>query len=123
LLEKDIKAADIMTRKAFENAIRWIIIIGGSTNAGLHLIAIGKSVGIDITQDDFQRMSDETPVLADFKPSGKYLMQDLQQYGGTPAILRYLLDNGLLHGDCVTVTGNTLAENLADVKSIIDYNQ
>src|SRR5690606_13591047 len=89
LLEKDIKPSDIMTRKAFENAIRSIIILGGSTNAVLHFIAIGKSVGIDITQDDFQRMSDETPVLADFKPSGKYLMQDLQQYGGTPAVLRY----------------------------------
>ena len=123
LLEKDIKPSDIMTRKAFENAIRSIIILGGSTNAVLHFIAIGKSVGIDITQDDFQRMSDETPVLADFKPSGKYLMQDLQQYGGTPAVLRYLLDNGLLHGDCMTVTGKTVAENLADVKSIIDYNQ
>lgn len=123
LLEKDIKPTDIMTRKAFENAIRSIIILGGSTNAVLHFIAIGKSVGIDITQDDFQRMSNETPVLADFKPSGKYLMQDLQQYGGTPAVLRYLLDNGLLHGDCMTVTGKTVAENLADVKSIIDYNQ
>ena len=123
LLEKDIKPSDIMTRKAFENALRSIIILGGSTNAVLHFIAIGKAVGVDITQDDFQRMSDETPVLADFKPSGKYLMQDLQQYGGTPAVLRYLLDNGLLHGDCLTVTGKTVAENLADVKSIIDYNQ
>ena len=123
LLEKDIKPSDIMTRKAFENALRSIIILGGSTNAVLHFIAIGKAVGVDITQDDFQRMSDETPVLADFKPSGKYLMQDLQQYGGTPAVLRYLLDNGLLHGDCMTVTGKTVAENLADVKSVIDYNQ
>lgn len=123
LLEKDIKPSDIMTRKAFENALRLIIILGGSTNAVLHFIAIGKSIGVEITQDDFQRMSDETPVLADFKPSGKYLMQDLQQYGGTPAVMRYLLDNGLLHGDCLTVTGKTVAENLADVKSIIDYNQ
>ncbi|QBQ39918.1 dihydroxy-acid dehydratase [Sphingobacterium psychroaquaticum] len=123
LLERDIKPSDIMTRKAFENAIRAIIILGGSTNAVLHFIAIGKSVGVDITQDDFQKMSDETPVLADFKPSGKYLMQDLQQYGGTPAVLRYLLDQGLLHGDCLTVTGKTMAENLADVKSIMDYNQ
>src|SRR5690606_32895204 len=123
LLERDIKPSDIMTRKAFENALRVIIVLGGSTNAVLHFIAIGKSVGINITQDDFQRMSDSTPVLADFKPSGKYLMQDLQQYGGTPAVLRYLLDNGLLHGDCMTVTGKTVAENLADVKSIIDYNQ
>ncbi|WP_140937360.1 dihydroxy-acid dehydratase [Sphingobacterium lumbrici] len=123
LLEKDIKPSDIMTRKAFENAIRTIVILGGSTNAVLHFIAIGKSVGVDITQDDFQRMSDETPVLADFKPSGKYLMQDLHQYGGVPAVLRYLLDEGLLHGDCLTVTGKTLAENLEGVKSIIDYNQ
>ncbi|UZJ65965.1 dihydroxy-acid dehydratase [Sphingobacterium sp. KU25419] len=123
LLEKDIKPSDIMTRKAFENAIRAIIILGGSTNAVLHFIAIGKSIGVDITQDDFQRMSDETPVLADFKPSGKYLMQDLHQYGGIPAVLKYLLNEGLLHGDCLTVTGKTLAENLADVKSVIDYDQ
>lgn len=123
LLEKDIKPSDIMTRKAFENAIRSIVILGGSTNAVLHFIAIGKAIGVDITQDDFQRMSDETPVLADFKPSGKYLMQDLHQYGGTPAVMRYLLDQGLIHGDCMTVTGKTVAENLADVKSIIDYNQ
>lgn len=123
LLEKDVKPSDIMTRKAFENALRTIVILGGSTNAVLHFIAIGKSVGVEITQDDFQRMSDETPVLADFKPSGKYLMQDLHQYGGIPAVLKYLLDEGLLHGDCLTVTGQTMAENLADVKSIIDYNQ
>jgi len=123
LLEKDIKPSDIMTRKAFENAMRVIVVMGGSTNAVLHFIALGKSVGIDITPDDFQRMSDETPVLADFKPSGKYLMQDLQQYGGTPAVMKYLLDEGLLHGDCLTVTGQTIAENLADVKSIMDYEQ
>lgn len=123
LLEKDIKPSDIMTRKAFENAMRAIIILGGSTNAVLHFIAIGKSIGVDITQDDFQRMSDETPVLADFKPSGKYLMQDLHQYGGIPAVLKYLLNEGLLHGDCLTVTGKTLAENLADVKSVMDYDQ
>lgn len=123
LLEKDIKPSDIMTRKAFENAIRSIVVLGGSTNAVLHFIAIGKAIGVDISQDDFQRMSDETPVLADFKPSGKYLMQDLHQYGGTPAVMRYLLDQGLIHGDCLTVTGKTVAENLADVKSIIDYNQ
>lgn len=123
LLEKDIKPSDIMTRKAFENALRTIVILGGSTNAVLHFIAIGKAVGVDITQDDFQRMSDETPVLADFKPSGKYLMQDLQQYGGTPAVMKYLLNEGLLHGDCITVTGKTVAENLADVKSIMEYDQ
>src|SRR5690606_6495512 len=113
LLERDIKPSDIMTREAFENALRVIIVLGGSTNAVLHFIAIGKSVGINITQDDFQRMSDTTPVLADFKPSGKYLMQDLHNYGGVPAVMKYLLNEGLLHGDCLTVTGQTLAENLA----------
>jgi len=123
LLEKDIKPSDIMTRKAFENAIRSIIILGGSTNAVLHFIAMGKAIGVEITQDDFQKMSDVTPVLADFKPSGKYLMQDLHQYGGVPAVLKYLLNEGLLHGDCLTVTGKTVAENLADVKSIMDYDQ
>ncbi|RZJ63742.1 MAG: dihydroxy-acid dehydratase [Flavobacterium sp.] len=123
LLEKDIKPSDIMTRKAFENAIRSIIILGGSTNAVLHFIAMGKAIGVEITQDDFQRMSDITPVLADFKPSGKYLMQDLHQYGGIPAVLKFLLNEGLLHGDCLTVTGKTMAENLADVKSIMDYDQ
>ncbi|NTE00812.1 dihydroxy-acid dehydratase [Agrobacterium tumefaciens] len=123
LLEKDIKPSDIMTRKAFENAIRSIIILGGSTNAVLHFIAMGKAIGVEITQDDFQKMSDITPVLADFKPSGKYLMQDLHQYGGIPAVLKYLLNEGLLHGDCLTVTGKTMAENLADVKSIMDYDQ
>ncbi|RZJ74781.1 MAG: dihydroxy-acid dehydratase, partial [Flavobacterium sp.] len=118
LLEKDIKPSDIMTRKAFENAIRSIIILGGSTNAVLHFIAMGKAIGVEITQDDFQRMSDITPVLADFKPSGKYLMQDLHQYGGIPAVMKYLLNEGLLHGDCLTVTGKTVAENLADVPAL-----
>lgn len=123
LLEKDIKPSDIMTRKAFENAIRTIVILGGSTNAVLHFIAMGHAVGVEITPDDFQRMSDETPVLADLKPSGKYLMQDLHNYGGVPAVLKYLLNEGLLHGECLTVTGKTLAENLADVKSIMDHEQ
>ena len=123
LLERDIKPSDIMTREAFENALRVIIILGGSTNAVLHFIAIGKSVGIDITQDDFQRMSDTTPVLADFKPSGKYLMQDLHLYGGVPAVMKYLLNEGLLHGDCLTVTGKTLAENLADVTPVNELDQ
>ncbi|MBW7890720.1 MAG: dihydroxy-acid dehydratase [Chitinophagaceae bacterium] len=118
LLEKNILPKDIMTRKAFENALRVIIITGGSTNAVLHFIAIARSVGIDITLDDFQKMSDQTPVLADFKPSGKYLMQDLYEHGGIPSVMRYLLDKGLLHGDCMTVTGKTIAENLADVKPI-----
>lgn len=123
LLEKDIKPSDIMTRKAFENAMRTIVILGGSTNAVLHFIAMGHAVGVDITPDDFQRMSDETPVLADLKPSGKYLMQDLHNYGGVPAVLKYLLNEGLLHGDCLTVTGKTLAENLEGVKSIMDFEQ
>lgn len=123
LLERDIKPSDIMTRKAFENALRIIIILGGSTNAVLHFIAMGKSVGINITQDDFQRMSDTTPVLADLKPSGKYLMQDLHQHGGTPAVMKYLLNEGLLHGDCLTVTGKTLAENLADITPINEIDQ
>ncbi|AKK73558.1 dihydroxy-acid dehydratase [Chryseobacterium gallinarum] len=118
LLEKDIKPSDIMTRKAFENALRLIIILGGSTNAVLHFIAMAKSVGVSVTQDDFQKMSDCTPVLADLKPSGKYLMQDLHEHGGTPAVMKYLLEQGLLHGDCLTVTGKTLAENLKDIPSL-----
>jgi dihydroxy-acid dehydratase len=118
LLEKDIKPKDIMTKKAFENAITTIMIFGGSTNAVLHLIAMAKSVDVKITQDDFQRISDKTPVLADFKPSGKFLMQELHQHGGVPAVMKYLLDKGLLHGDCLTVTGKTVAENLKDIKAI-----
>lgn len=118
LLEKDIKPKDIMTKKAFENAIVTVMIFGGSTNAVLHLIAMAKAVDVVITQDDFQRISDKTPVLADFKPSGKYLMQELHAFGGTPAVMKYLLNVGLLHGDCLTVTGKTLAENLADTPAI-----
>jgi dihydroxy-acid dehydratase len=118
LLEKDIKPRDIMTRKAFENAITTIMILGGSTNAVLHLIAMAKSVGVPLTQDDFQTVSDRIPVLADFKPSGKYLMQDLHEHGGIPVVMKYLLENGLLHGDCLTVTGKTLAENLKDIPSL-----
>jgi dihydroxy-acid dehydratase len=118
LLEKDIKPRDIMTRKAFENAIVTIMILGGSTNAVLHLIAMAKSVDVPLTQDDFQAISNRIPVLADFKPSGKYLMQDLHEHGGIPAVMKYLLEKGLLHGDCLTVTGKTLAENLASVPAI-----
>lgn len=118
LLEKDIKPSDIMTRKAFENAITVIMILGGSTNAVLHLIAMAKSVGVSVTQDDFQDISNRVPVLADFKPSGKYLMQDLHQHGGVPAVMKYLLKKGLLHGDCLTVTGKTLAENLESVPDL-----
>ncbi len=115
LLEKDIKPSDIMTRKAFDNAITIIMVLGGSTNAVLHLIAMAKSVDVKLTQDDFQTISDKIPVLADFKPSGKYLMQDLHEHGGVPAVMKYLLQKGLLHGDCLTVTGKTVAENLAGV--------
>jgi dihydroxy-acid dehydratase len=118
LLEKDIKPSDIMTRRAFENALRLIVVLGGSTNAVLHFIAMAKSVDVPLSQDDFQKMSDCTPVLADFKPSGKYLMQDLHRHGGIPAVMKYLLNEGLLYGDCLTVTGKTLAENLAGVKSL-----
>ncbi|MBN8863387.1 MAG: dihydroxy-acid dehydratase [Sphingobacteriales bacterium] len=118
LLEKDIKPSDIMTRQAFENAITVIMVLGGSTNAVLHLIAMAKSVNVPLTQDDFQQISDRTPVLADFKPSGKYLMQDLHQHGGVPAVMKYLLSKGLLHGDCLTVTGKTVAENLASVPDL-----
>jgi dihydroxy-acid dehydratase len=115
LLEKDIKPKDIMTRKAFENAITLIMVLGGSTNAVLHLLAMAKSVGVPLSQDDFQQISDRTPVLADFKPSGKFLMQDLHPFSGVPGVMKYLLQQGLLHGDCLTVTGKTIAENLADV--------
>lgn len=118
LLEQDIKPKNIMTRKAFENAITVIMVLGGSTNAVLHLIAMAKSVDVALTQDDFQQISDRVPVLADFKPSGKYLMQDLHQYGGLPAVMKYLLTKGLLHGDCLTVTGKTLAENLSTISDL-----
>jgi dihydroxy-acid dehydratase len=122
LLEKDIKPRDIMTRKAFENAITVIMVLGGSTNAVLHLIAMAKSVDVPLTQDDFQTISDRIPVLADFKPSGKYLMEDLHQYGGVPAVMKYLLKNGLLHGDCLTVTGKSIAENLKKAPDL-DFEQ
>ena len=118
LLEKDIKPSDIMTRKAFENAIITIMVLGGSTNAVLHLIAMAKSVNVPLTQDDFQAISNKIPVLADFKPSGKYMMQDLHEHGGIPSVMKYLLQKGLLHGDCLTVTGKTLAENLAEVPDL-----
>jgi len=123
LLEKDIRPSMIMTKKAFENAIRLIMVLGGSTNAILHLIAMAKSVGLTLTQDDFQVISNNTPVLADFKPSGKYLMQDLHAHGGIPAVMKYLLKNGMLHGDCLTVTGKTVEENLRDVPELEFENQ
>lgn len=118
LLEKDIKPRDIMTRKAFENAITMVAVLGGSTNAVMHLIAIAHSVGIELTLKDFQDISDKTPLLADLKPSGKYLMEDLHEVGGVPAVMKYLLQEGFLHGDCLTVTGKTVAENLAAVSSL-----
>jgi dihydroxy-acid dehydratase len=107
-----------MTKKSFENAITVIMALGGSTNAVLHLIAMAKSVEVPLTQDDFQAISDRVPVLADFKPSGKYLMQDLHAQGGIPAVMKYLLEKGFLHGDCLTVTGKTLAENLANLPGL-----
>ena len=118
LLELDLKPRDIITRKSLENALRLIAVLGGSTNAVLHFLAIAKAAQIDLTIDDFQKISDSTPFLADLKPSGKYLMKDLHQVGGVPAVLKYMLKQGMLHGDCMTVTGKTLAENLANVPSL-----
>jgi dihydroxy-acid dehydratase len=123
LLEKDIKPSDIMTREAFENAIVIIMVLGGSTNAVLHLIAMAKSVDVKLTQDDFQTVSNRIPVLADMKPSGKYMMEDLHNIGGVPAVMKYCLEQGWLHGDCLTVTGKTIAENLADIPSLEFENQ
>jgi dihydroxy-acid dehydratase len=118
LLEKDIKPKDIMTQAAFENAITMVMVFGGSTNAVLHLIAMAKAVDVDLTLADFQRISDKTPVLADFKPSGKYLMHELNAHGGVPAVMKYLLQCGMLHGGCITVTGKTVAENLEPIAAI-----
>jgi dihydroxy-acid dehydratase len=118
LLENDIKPSDIITRKSFENAVRLLTLLGGSTNAVLHFLAIAKAAGIDFNLDDFQKISDNTPFLADLKPSGKYLMEDLHRVGGTPAVLKFMLDNGMLHGECLTVTGKTWAENLKDLPGL-----
>jgi dihydroxy-acid dehydratase len=118
LLEKDIKPSDIMTKEAFENALTIIMALGGSTNAVLHLIAMAHSVGLKLTQDDVQAVSDKVPVIADFKPSGKYLMEDLHNVGGVPMVMKYLMEKGMIHGNCMTVTGKTVAENLADVPTI-----
>jgi len=118
LLQKDIKPRDIMTRKAFENAITTIMVLGGSTNAVLHLIAMARSVDVPLSQDDFQQISNRVPVLADFKPSGRFLMQDLYQHGGIPAVMKYLLKKGMLHGDCLTVTGKTVAQNLESAEDL-----
>ncbi len=123
LLEKNICPKDIMTFQAFENAITVLIALGGSTNAVLHIIAMAKSVNVTITQDDFQRISNKTPLIADFKPGGNYLMQNLHEKGGVPMVLKYLLQKGMLHGNCITVTGKTLAENLENIKEIDFENQ
>ena len=119
LLEQDIKPLDILTKEAFENALVLVTVLGGSTNAVLHLLAIARSANVDLTLDDFQRVSDKTPLLANLKPSGEYLMEDLHALGGTPAVMRYLLDRDMLNGDCLTVTGKTLRENLADVRPVV----
>ncbi|MGB2136643.1 MAG: dihydroxy-acid dehydratase, partial [Flavobacteriaceae bacterium] len=118
LIEKDLKPLDIVTKKSLENALRLIAVLGGSTNAVLHFLAIAHAAGIDLTIDDFQKISDTTPFLADLKPSGKYLMKDLHAIGGIPAVLKFMLENDMLHGDCMTITGKTLAENLADVDGL-----
>jgi dihydroxy-acid dehydratase len=118
LLEKDIKPSDIMTFKAFENAIRLVIVLGGSTNAVMHLIAMAKTIGVKLSLADFVRLGDTTPMLADFRPSGKYVMEDLHKIGGVPAVMKYLLKEGMLHGDCLTVTGKTVAENLEELPDL-----
>ncbi|HEY1024209.1 MAG TPA: dihydroxy-acid dehydratase [Sphingobacteriaceae bacterium] len=123
LLEKNIVPADIMTDKAFHNAIVTIMVLGGSTNAVLHLIAMARSVGLDLSLQNFQNISDSTPVLADLKPSGKYMMEDIHEIGGVPAIMKYLLKKGLIHGDCLTVTGKTVAENLAEAADLDFHKQ
>jgi len=118
LLERDIKPRDIMTRAAFENAMVITMALGGSTNAVLHLIAMARSVDVNLTIDDFQTVSDRVPFLADLKPSGRFVMEDLHEVGGTPAVMKYLHENGYINGDCLTVTGKTVAENLADVAGL-----
>jgi dihydroxy-acid dehydratase len=118
LVELDLKPLDIITKKSLENAVALVNALGGSTNAVLHYLAIAHAAGIDFTLEDFQRVSDRTPLIADLKPSGEYLMEDVHGVGGTPAVMKYLLEKGFLHGDCMTITGKTLAENLAHVKPL-----
>ena len=120
LLQKDIKPSDILSKKAFENALTVVVALGGSTNAVLHLLAMAKTANVDLTLEDVTRVNAKTPVLADLKPSGKYLMEDVFAVGGVPAVMKYLLQQGLLHGDCLTVTGKTLKENLDEVKGLPD---
>lgn len=118
LLEKNLKPRDILTREAFENALRIVIVLGGSTNAALHLIAMAKAAEVPLTLDDFQSMSDRTPLLADLKPSGRFVMEDLYNVGGVPAVMKLLLENDLLHGDCITVTGRSIKENLSEIPDL-----
>ena len=120
LLERDIKPKDIVTRRSMENAIRLVTVLGGSTNAVLHFLAIAKAADVEFKLDDFQKISDSTPFLADLKPSGEFLMENVHEVGGIPAVLKFMLENDMLHGDCLTVTGKTLAENLKDVPSLMD---
>jgi dihydroxy-acid dehydratase len=115
MIANEIKPRDIMTMKAFENAIKLIMVTGGSTNATIHLIAMARAAGIDLRLTDFRRLAAETPFIADLKPSGRYVMEDLHHVGGTPGVLKYMLEKGHLHGDCLTVTGKTMAENIADL--------
>ena len=122
LLENDLKPLDIISKKSLENAVTVVNALGGSTNSVLHFLAIAHAAGIEFTLDDFQRISDRTPVLGDLKPSGKYLMEDVHDIGGTPAVMKYLLEEGLLHGDCMTVTGKTVAENLKEVP-LLEFEQ
>ncbi|MEM8510569.1 MAG: dihydroxy-acid dehydratase [Bacteroidota bacterium] len=123
LLEHDIKPLDIITKRSLENALRLITVLGGSTNAVLHFLAIAKAAAIDLTLEDFQRISDTTPFLADLKPSGKFLMEDVHRIGGIPAVMKFMLENGMLHGDCLTVTGKTVAENLETVPGLKEGQQ
>ena len=118
LLERDIKPRDIMTRRAFENAMVVVMALGGSTNAVLHLIAMARAVEVPLSIDDFQKVSNRVPYIADLKPSGKYVQEDLHNVGGTPAVMKYLLEHKLLDGDCLTVTGKTLAENLGRCRDL-----
>ena len=120
LLERDLKPSDIMTRDAFDNAIAIVSALGGSTNAVLHLIAMARAVGVELCIDDFQSVSDRVPMLADLKPSGTYVMENLHEVGGTPAVIKYLLEKGAMKGDCMTVTGATLAENVADLPGLTE---
>jgi dihydroxy-acid dehydratase len=117
-LEKEIKPCDVMTREAFENAMAIVMAVGGSTNAVLHLIAMARAVEVPLTIDDFQRTSDRVPYLADLRPSGKYMQEDLHGVGGTPAVMKLLLDERLITGDCLTITGKTIAENLAGLPAL-----